>query len=206
MAAYSLPPAVRPKERKYVPSVEIDCVVRDAYTRQRRGDRSALKQAAGRLGWPRWAVVRRGAELGLARTKEKPWSPQEEEVLFACGHLPWSGVQRRLTQAGYQRSCAAIAVKMTRLRVKSNLGGYSAHSLAKAFGVDVHKVLYWIKHGLLAAERRGTERTQFQGGDTWWICDKAVKQFILRAPEEVDLCRVEKFWFLDLLTDGKICR
>jgi hypothetical protein len=33
-----------------------------------------------------------------------------------------------------------------------------------------------------------------------------VRRFVMQAPEEIDLARVEKFWFLDLLTNGKICR
>jgi hypothetical protein len=68
----------------------------------------------------------------------------------------------------------------------------------------VHKVLAWIRRGILAAERRGTNRTQRQGGDIWWISDRAVRRFILRYPEEIDLARVEKIWFLDLLTGGKL--
>ena len=95
---------------------------------------------------------------------------------------------------------------MTRLRIKRNLDGYSANSLALAFGVDVHKVLTWIRRGLLAGSRRGTFRRPEQGGDTWWIPKNQVKRFIIRCPEEIDLARVEKFWFLDLITDGKICR
>jgi len=194
------------KKWKYVPTPETDQRIRNAYFKLRNGDRSALKSAAHAIGWPKYAISKRAAELGLARTKEKPWSAEEEEILFASGHLPWSSVQRRLAAAGFSRSCAAIAVKMTRMRVKSNLDGYSAHSLAVAFGVDVHKVLTWIRGGLLIAERRGTARTAAQGGDSWWITHKNVKRFVLKAPEEIDLYRVEKFWFLDLLTDGKICR
>jgi hypothetical protein len=53
--------------------------------------------------------------------------------------------------------------------------------------------------------RRGTARTGVQGGDMWWISRRQVKSFILRAPEEIDLARVEKIWFLDLLTGGKLC-
>ena len=79
-------------------------------------------------------------------------------------------------------------------------------ALAAAFGVDAHKVCTWIHRGLLRADRRGTDRTRQQGGDTWWIPISSVRKFILRAPEEIDLARVEKFWFLDLLTGGKICR
>ncbi len=194
------------KKWKYVPDPETDSSIRAAYSEQRCGDRTALKRVAQKLGWPAYAVARRGAELGLSRTKEKQWSPGEEAVLVEWGHLTRSGVQRRLRQAGFQRSCAAIALKMTRMRVKSNLDGYSAHSLATAMGVDVHKVLSWISRGLLQAERRGTDRTPSQGGDSWWITHKAVRQFVLRAPDEIDLWRVEKFWFLDLITDGKICR
>jgi hypothetical protein len=93
-----------------------------------------------------------------------------------------------------------------RLRIKQNLDGYSACSLASAFGVDVHKVCRWIQRGLLQAKPRGTARTDKQGGDTWWIPMAAVRHFVMRAPEEIDLARVEKFWFLDLVTGGEICR
>ena len=199
-------PAQRLRRWKYSPTPQIDRLIHEAYLKQRRGDRNALRCAAECVGWPRYAVARRGAELGLTRTKEKRWSPEEEHILFICGHLTWSAVQARLVAAGFRRSCSAIAVKMTRLRVKRNLDGYSAYALSIAFGVDVHKVLNWIRRGLLEGERRGTARTMVQGGDSWWITRKSVKRFVLRYPEEVDLCKVEKFWFLDLLTDGKICR
>jgi hypothetical protein len=59
---------------------------------------------------------------------------------------------------------------------------------------------------MLAAQSRQTERRKEQGGDTWWITIASVRRFILRYPEEVDLARVEKFWFLDVLTGGKVCR
>jgi len=198
----------RPPSRnwRYLATPEIDQQIREGYVRLRRGERKAVHTIAEQIGWPRYAVGKRAAELGLAKTKEKPWSADEEAILAAAGHLPRSGVQRRLAAAGFQRSRAAIAVKMTRMRIKRNLDGYSANTLAIAFGVDTHKVLLWIRRGLLEAERRGTDRADSQGGDSWWITHKSVKQFVFRAPDEVDLCRVEKFWFLDLLTDGKICR
>jgi len=191
---------------KYRPTPDIDEQIRAAYRRQRLGDRHALAAVSRRLGWPRYAVVRRGAELGVSRTKERPWREEEEEILQRCGHQPLSAIQRALAGAGFQRSLTAIRVKMTRLHIKSNLDGYSACSLATAFGVDTHKVLAWIRRGLLRADRRGTNRSEAQGGDTWWIPRREVKRFVMAAPEEIDLARVEKFWFLDLLTDGRICR
>jgi len=72
--------------------------------------------------------------------------------------------------------------------------------------VDSHKVTRWIGAGLLEAERRGTARTELQGGDTWLIFRAEVKEFVLRCPDEYDLGKVEKWWFLDLITDGRICR
>jgi hypothetical protein len=197
-------PSTRYK-RKYRPAPAIDAAIRTAYQRQRHGDRMALEAVSRQLGWTRDAVCKRGAELGVTRTKERAWSMAEEHLLEQFGHLAPSGIRRKLAAAGFPRSIAAIQVKLTRNRIKRNLDGYSANSLANGFGVDVHKVLVWIRSGLLKAERRGTARTESQGGDTWWIADRAVRRFILRAPGEIDLARVEKMWFLDLLTDGKIC-
>lgn len=190
---------------KYKPTPEIDGLIQQAYERQRQGDRSALKVVSRRIGWPANAVSKRGAELGVSRAKEQPWSLEEEDILSRFGHLAPSGIQRKLAKAGFSRSIAGIQVKTVRIRIKRNLDGYSACGLADAFGVDVHKVLAWIHRGLLKAERRGTDRTAAQGGDMWWISRREAKRLVLRAPEEIDLARVEKIWFLDLLTEGKLC-
>lgn len=191
---------------KYKPDAKIDSAIRDAYRTQRLGDRNALKRLSRDIGWPRYAICRRGAELGITRAKEQPWTAAEEELLERVGHLTPSGIQRRFAAAGYARSVAAIQIKLNRNRIKQNLDGYSATRLADAFGVDVHKVLNWIRRGLLRAQGRGTDRLPAQGGDIWWIPQREAKRFVLQSPEEIDLARVEKIWFLDLLTSGKMCR
>jgi hypothetical protein len=196
-------PALRYK-RKYLPTPAIDEAIRGGYRRQRQGDRQALQAVSRQIAWSRSAVCKRGAELGVTRAKERPWIAEEQELLERFGHLAPSGIRREFVAAGFCRSIAAIQIKLNRTRIKQNLDGYSANSLGRALGVDAHKILTWIRRGLLTAERRGTDRTEVQGGDTWWISDRAVKRFILRAPEEIDLARVEKIWFLDLLTGGKI--
>ncbi len=189
---------------KYKPDSKLDAAIRDAYRNQRLGDRHALKRLSQEVGWPPYAIYRRGAELGVTRAKEYPWSAAEEDLLERFGHLTPSGIQRRLAAAGYSRSVAAIQIKLNRNRIKQNLDGYSATRLADAFGVDVHKILSWIRRGLLKAQPRGTDRVAAQGGDIWWISQRNAKRFVLRAPEEIDLARVEKIWFLDLLTSGKL--
>jgi hypothetical protein len=189
---------------KYRPTELEDALIRDAYVRLRMGDREAVKVVGRKIGWPRGAVCKRGAELGLARVKEQVWSQHELRMLEQCGHLAPTGIQRKLKAAGFARSVAAIQIKLNRERIKSNLEGYSACQLAGAMGIDAKKVLRWIKDGVLKAERRGTDRLPQQGGDTWWISDQGVRRFVLRFPEEIDLARVEKIWFLNLVTNGKL--
>ncbi|MBV8072230.1 MAG: hypothetical protein JO270_20165, partial [Acidobacteriaceae bacterium] len=175
---------------RYIPTAEIDEKIKRAYSRQRSGDRNALRAVRGDIGWSKSAVVRRGAELCVTRAKERPWCAAEEDILERFGYLTAAGVQRKLMRAGFQRSRAAVQLKTTRLRIKRNLDGYSACALAMAFGVDAHKVCAWIRRGLLQAERRHTAYSPER--DTWWIPISSVRRFIMRAPEEIDLSRVEK--------------
>jgi hypothetical protein len=142
--------------------------------------------------------------MGIAQTKELPWSEAEVAILERWGHLTDIGIQTKLAKAAFHRSLTAIHLKVTRLRIKKNLDGYSATGLSKAFGVDGHTVIRWINRGLLKAERRGSTRVDAQHGDTYWITNNEVKQFIQAYPNEVDLGKVEKFWFLDLVTGGAI--
>src|SRR5450432_3568560 len=96
---------------KYVPSPAIDELIRTAYEKQRLGDRLALTAVSCKLGWPRYSIAKRGAELGITRIKERVWSEREEEILHRYGHLPISSVQKRLALSGFERSCAAVQVK-----------------------------------------------------------------------------------------------
>lgn len=184
-----------------------DRLIHEAYAQYRDGgDRQALNRAAARLGWPKWALSRRCGELGLSRIKEPVWCDHEEQLLERWGHLTAPVIAKKFREAGYARSVNAIHIKLVRLRVKSNLGGYSEYSLSCALGIDAHCVGRWIGKGWLKAERRPTARTASQGGDPWWIRHEDVKDFVLRYPDEIDLRKVEKWWFLDLITDGRICR
>jgi hypothetical protein len=191
--------------QKYEFTTVMDDLVRGAYRQLRLcRDRKALGNCGRRLGLPRWAVLRRGRELGLAQAKESPWCEAEVRVLERFGHLTDAVIQRKLKTAGYSRSVNGIHLKLKRLRIKQNLDGYSAYSLAEAFGVDSHKVGSWIRRNMLRASRRGTDRKESQGGDIYWITQNAVRDFVSRYPDEVDLAKVEKFWFLDLVTGGRI--
>lgn len=43
-----------------------------------------------------------------------------------------------------------------------------------------------------------------QGGDIYFIRDKWVRDFILAYIAEIDIRKVDKYWFVDLLAGGNI--
>jgi hypothetical protein len=200
--------ARRRRKRLYLPSEQIDQLIREGYRRfWEFNSRKAIKATASRIGWPAWAVKKRARVLGLCRASEaQPWTEQEEQLLQQWSHHCDDVIVRKMRERGIHRTATAVHLKIKRLRIRTNRDWYSATSLAEAFGVDQHKITGWIRRGLLHAERRGTERTEAQGGDSWYILHSAVRDFVFKCPDEVDLKKVEKFWFLDLITDGRICR
>lgn len=102
----------------------MDDLVRAAYHQFRvYGNRKAITHCAQKLEMPRWAVLRRGRDLGVARTKEHPWSEAEVALLERWGHLTDAVIQRKLKAAGYSRSINGIHLKLKRLRIRQNLDG-----------------------------------------------------------------------------------
>ena len=191
--------------RKYHFTLAMDEEIRRAYHFfLDYNNRRAIGACARKLQMPRWAINRRAALLGLARIKEPAWTVDETAILERWGHLTDAVIQRKLKSAGFHRSVNAIHLKVKRLHIRQNLDGYSANALALAFGVDGHKITYWINRHMLKATRRGTARTESQGGDTYWITHNAVREFVLKHPDEVDLRKVEKWWFLDLVSASRI--
>jgi hypothetical protein len=63
--------------------------------------------------------------------------------------------------------------------------------------------MHWIESGDLKAIRRETARTELQGGDIWFIEKTAVKAFIIQNIGIVDIRKVDKFWFVEMLTGGE---
>ena len=97
------------------------------------------------------------------------------------------------------RSVTGIVLKRKRERLLRNLDGMSAHSLAECLGVDVHFVMRAIKGNRLKAERRGTLRTEIQGGDIWYIKPKDIRYYVLNWLNEIDIRKVDKYWLVDLI-------
>ena len=160
-----------------------------------------VRAYAEKIRYPRWKISRYAREQGwTARQKKEPdWTEKELEVLERSAHRHPEVIQRHLKRAGFSRSVTGIILKRKRMRFLQNLGGYSAQAVAKCFGVDQHCITRWINLGWLKAQRRGHKRVPAQRGDYFYIKDKWIRDFILEYLPEIDIRKVDKYWFVDLL-------
>lgn len=198
----SLKPKKKSKPKKWVPTPEIDAVIKRLYAERVGRDRIPhLKEFAKKIGWPGWAVKKRGQQLGLARTKESPWSEEELAILERFAWMSDDRIRLKLKAAGFQRTATGIHLKLKRTGYKQGGDFYSGTSLAQCFGCDPHCITGWIKRDYLRAQMRGHNRTAQQGGDTYLIFHKDVRQFVVDHPMEFDIRKVDQLWFIDLLTN-----
>jgi hypothetical protein len=189
--------------RKYHFTEQIDQMIRAVYLERSNGRAlPGLKLLAKKLGLPDWALKKRARELGLARTKEKPWSEPELAILARYSWMSNERVRLKLKSAGFMRTVTGIHLKLKRMKFKHDLSFYSANGLASAFGIDSHIVSRWIRSGSLRARVRGTARGPAQNGDIYLIHEKDVRRFVIEHPSEIDLRKVDQLWFLDLITNG----
>lgn len=195
--------SARKTTRKYHFTEQIDQLIRAAYLERGTGRALiGLKPLARKLGMPHWAPKKRARELGLARTKEKPWSEPEMEILARYSWMSDERMRLKLKSAGFHRTTTGIHLKLKRMKSKHDASFYSANGLASAFGIDSHVVSRWIRSGSLRARTRGTARGPAQNGDIYLIHEKDVRRFVNEHPTEIDLRKVDQLWFLDLLTNG----
>jgi hypothetical protein len=188
-------------KRKHKNSPHIDTQIRMTY--QAAPVKGAISRLAERVGRPRWWVSRRARELGLVspRLMEPDWADAEVELLARYAYASSRVILRKLKLAGFDRTETAITVKRVRLGFRpADNGYYTARQCAGLMGVDNKSVTRWIDKGLLKAEKRGTNRTAQQGGDHWWIKDKNIRRLIVEHTAAIDIRKVDKFWFVDLLT------
>lgn len=188
------------KPLKWPITAEIHELIKKVY--QRDTGNGQVAALARRIGYPRWKITRYAIKMGFTakQRKEPDWNEKEISILERNAHHSPEGIQKKLKAAGYERSVVGIVLKRKRLNLPSNLGGQSANSLAVCFGVDPHFITRAIKGGRLKAQMRGTSRQEIQGGDIYFIRDKSVREYILNHLNEIDIRKVDKYWFVDILT------
>lgn len=156
---------------------------------------------AKKWGYPRWKISRYVVIHGWVPTqpKEPDWSDEEKSILERNAHFSPEAIRRRLKNHGYVRSVSGIVNKRKRLRYCQNLNGQSAVKLALCFGTDAKFVTKAIQDGRLKAARRGTRRTERQGGDSYYIKDKDIRKYIIDNVHEIDFRKADKYWLIDIL-------
>lgn len=182
--------------RKYFYNEQTDQIVRDAYIRMRRhNDTTALRKAAARLGWPKHQIKERARELGVTQPRGPNWTAAEMNLLERLSWMSDIRLEKKMREAGFCRSANAVRQMKLKLAIGGEGNGewYTVNHLAKAFGIDHHKVAGWIKRGMLRATVMSEDKHHSR------ILHRDVRQFVRKYPDEYDLAKVQKHWFVDML-------
>jgi len=158
---------------------------------------------ARKYNMPRWAIYQRALKIGAVQSchQKKPWSKEEIRILKQYARYQPQTIRNKLQKAGFQRSISSIVLKRKRMRLLSNLKGMSACLCADFLGVDLHWVLNYTRQGLLKAEVIRRDR---EGKTNYFIREKELRNFIIDNPELIDLRKVEKYYFIELVANGSV--
>lgn len=188
--------------QRWTTNEHIDAVITRAY-QSTPGPRD-LARCALAVGRPRRWVSRRAAQMGLVqpRFREPRWSAAELAILHDSEGRPPATIRRALKRAGFTRSETAIVVKLKREGLSSAVEEpdvYSIKALSGFMGVNHHVVARWIDKGWLKAKIVGQASTLKPDGNQWRILRRDVRAFVIDNAAAVDLRKVDKDWFIDLL-------
>jgi len=158
---------------------------------------------AKRFNMPRWAIYQRALKIGAVTSshQKRSWKEEEISILEKYARYEPQTIRKKLKKAGYERSIASIVLKRKRMRFLSNLKGISACLCAEFLGVDLHWVLNHINTGSLKAEVLRCDR---EGKANYFIREKDLRRFIVTNPDRIDLRKVEKYYFIELVANGAI--
>jgi hypothetical protein len=188
-----------PKKR-FLPPSGIDDRIRAAWPLLK--GRGAVAGLADELGVARTWLSSRALKLGLTNPhkKEPPWTAAENALMRKVPLHDPKKCSAIFREHGFRRTATAIMVRATRLEISRRTHtSFSGTKVARLLGMDNKTVTQWCVRGELKAKRRGTKRLPQQGGDVWDIAPKVLRQFILDNLERIDIRKVEKFAFVDLL-------
>jgi hypothetical protein len=187
---------------KYIFTPEMDKELHHTY-RINTDSKPRLQNLAKKFNMPRWALYQRALKIGAVTSshQKKPWEDKEIKILEKYARYAPLTIKKKLEKAGFQRSMASIVLKRKRMKLLSNLEGMSACLCAEFLGIDLHWVLNYIRQGLLKAEIIRHDR---QGKANYFIREKDLRRFIINNPDLIDLRKVEKFYFIELVANGQV--
>jgi hypothetical protein len=189
-------------KQKYTFTAAMDDEIRYVYRHQvRRKQGQPVKDLSLKWGISMNRISARASALGVIAVERRrpPWTEEELAIVEKHGHKSPGAIRVRLKASGYVRSDTAIRQKLKEQNILQNLKGESVYALAECFGIHPKTISSWITRGLLHAKQRGTNRTEKQGGDAWFITTQDVRQFVKSHLAIIDFTKVDKYWLVDLL-------
>ncbi len=142
------------------------------------------------LGVPRGMIHKWAAALGVTRRIDRRWT--DAEHAYIAQHCTSQSPAQIAEHLG--RSRIAIQTKMRSLGLDST-DGYTLNDVREGLGCCHATSIRWVKQGKLKGTRRSFDET------TWNFTDAQIRDFLRKHPEEIDLSRVDKLWFLDICLD-----
>lgn len=149
-----------------------------------------------KLGIPRNRLRRWAAAMGLTRTRDDHWTPEDLAYLQENYQRP-SGKRASIKSiaAHLGRTEAAVRLKAKRMKFRRTTGDvYTVHGLADALGCDWHKIERWIQLGWLGAP---LDKSRDDGRRA--IKPDEIRRFIIAYPSEIDHRKADWIWLLDIL-------
>lgn len=191
-------PGYQRQVETYFSTPHIDEAIRRYYEGTPR--KGGMAKLAHQLRRPASWVSARARQLGCVQPRfmEPDWSDAEVTLLRAHAAKVPQSISRVLARHGYRRTAGAINNKLRKLRCdRTDNEHYTSRQLADLFGVQQYVVSGWIKKGWLYAKGKGTDREN----DIFAIHHKDVRRFVIENAAAIDIRRIEKHWFIDLLAN-----
>ena len=146
---------------------------------------------------PRWQVRKWAKDLGIARIKEPPWS--EAEISYLRNSVRRYGLKKIAKALGRTETSVKLKAKRLGIRKIVTGDGYTMRAICRGLGVDHHQVERWLVNEWFWGERRESRRHGRQRGDIWYFTPEAIRELVRQHPEEVDLRRVDRDFFIEAL-------
>jgi len=159
---------------------------------------ASKQELATRLGVSPFGVAGQVAYMGIARRDDRrPWSPEEKERVV---DLIQRYCPRRVARLMH-RSLNSVVVKSKRLGASRRIrnGWFTKAEVCQILGMGHKWVQRRIDSGVLVASHHSEHRPSQNGGSTWHIEEKAIKDFLRRYPEELNGRNVDLPMIVDIL-------
>jgi len=139
--------------------------------------------------------------LGLSNhTGHARWDPKDDELLRElAGKLSCSRIGKRLTPI---RTATAVSLRLRRLNISRRVRDdwYTKTEAAEIFGVDHHRIQYFIDTGYLGASYHHDTKPCKGGMAMWHIDRDAMASFLQRHADELNGRNVDLIQIVQILT------